>query len=245
MKFRPTNTFATMIEPSQAVLDYIKKHNPGFVPMPAPSFDIMPRRAAHIDFNIATAFDRHTVFRISYLPFVFFDVIWDYIDTLMDLARIIGNKETRRLSRALRQIRADYDYKRAKTLDWEHRQRIAKHAQQFIEESDPLNWAWKVIHSEYKRKNPDLLPEWVMFIAQADLVCAMFAALTRYARHFDPMITAKAGRKLHTILPNEVRRMQILIPEYLGGMPHTRIRRLVDAVLFKDFLTQPLTDEIE
>lgn len=234
-----------MIEPSQAILDIIKKHNPGFVPMPAPSFDIMPRRAAHIDFNIATAFDRHTVFRISYLPFVFFDVIWDYIDTLMDLARIIGNKETRRLSRALRQIRADYDYKRAKTLDWEHRQRIAKHAQQFIEESDPLNWAWKVIHSEYKRKNPDLLPEWVMFIAQADLVCAMFAALTKYARHFDPMITAKAGRKLHTILPDEVRRMQILIPEYLGGMPHTRIRRLVDAVLFKDFLTQPLTDEIE
>lgn len=234
-----------MIEPSQAVLDYIKKHNPGFVPMPTPSFDIMPRRAAHIDFNIATAFDRHTVFQISYLPFVFFDVIWDYIDTLMDLACIIGNKDTRRLSRALRQIRADYEYKRAKTLDWEHRQRIAIHAEQFIEESDPLNWAWKVIHSEYKRKNPDLLPEWVMFIAQADIVCAMFAALTRYARHFDSMITAKAGRKLHTILPDEVRRMQILIPEYLGGMPHTRIRRLVDARLLKDFLTQSLTDEIE
>jgi len=36
-----------------------------------------------------------------------------------------------------------------------------------------------------------------------------------------------------------------LIPEYLGGMPHTRIRRLVDARLLKDFLTQPLTDEEE
>lgn len=229
------------MQPNNAILDFIKKHNPGFVPIPAPTFNVMPRR----EFDLVTAFDRHMVFRISYLPFVFFDVIWDYIDTLMDLARIIGNKDTRRLSRALRQIRADYDYERAKTLDWEHRQRIAKHAQQFIEESDPLNWAWKVIHSEYKRKNPDLLPEWVMFIAQADLVCAMFAALTRFARHFDPMITAKAGRKLHTILPDEVRRMQILIPEYLGGMPHTRIRRLVDAVLFKDFLIQPLTDEIE
>lgn len=234
-----------MNQPPKAILDYIKKHNPGFVPMPAPSFDIMPRRAAHTDFNIATAFDRHTVFRISYLPFVFFDVIWDYIDTLMDLARIIGNKETRRLSRALRDIRAEYDRERAKTLDWEHRQRTAIHAEQFIEESTPLQWAWKVIHSEYKRKNPDLLPDWVMFIAQADLVCAMFAALMRYARHFDAMITAKAGRKLHTILPDEVRRMQGLIPEFMGGMPHTRIRRLVDAVLLKDFLTQPLTDEIE
>ena len=28
-----------------------------------------------------------------------------------------------------------------------------------------------------------------------------------------------------------------------GEMPHTRIRRLVDAALFKDFLTQSLTDE--
>ncbi len=234
-----------MERPPKAILDYIKKHNPGFVPMPAPSFDIMPRRAAQTPFDITTAFDRHTVFRISYLPFVFFDVIWDYIDTLMDLARIIGNRETRHLSRALRQIRADYDHERAKTLDWEHRQRTAKHAQQFIEESDPLNWAWKVIHSEYKRKNPDLLPDWVMFLAQADLVCAMFAALTRYAAHFDAMITKKAGRKLHTLLPDEVRRMQGLIPEYMGGMPHTRIRRLVDAALLKDFLTQPLSDEPE
>lgn len=142
-------------------------------------------------------------------------------------------------------IRAAESTKRAKTLDWEHRTRIAEHAQQFIEESEPLTWAWKMIHSEYKRKNPDLLPDWVMFIAQADLVCAMFAALMRYARHFDAMITAKAGRKLHTILPDEIRRMQGLIPEYMGGMPHTRIRRLVDAALLKDFLTQPLSDEPE
>lgn len=232
-------------EPPKAILDYIKKHNPGFVPMPAPSFDIMPRLAAQKPFDIETAFDRHTVFRISYLPFVFFDVIWDYIDTLIDLSKIIGNKETRHLSRALRDIRAEYDHERAKTLDWEHRKHMAEHAEQFNEESKPLKWAWKVIHSEYKRKNPDLLPDWVMFVAQADLVCSMFAALMKYARHFDAMITQKAGRKLHSLLPDEVRRMQGLIPEYMGGMPHTRIRRLVDAVLFKDFLTQPLTDEIE
>lgn len=102
-----------MIEPSQAVLDFIKKHNPGFVPIPAPTFNVMPRR----EFDLVTAFDRHTVFRISYLPFVFFDVIWDYIETLMDLARIIGNRETRHLSRALREIRGEYDRERSKTLE--------------------------------------------------------------------------------------------------------------------------------
>lgn len=148
----PPNKYLNGGFPAKAILDYIKKHNPGFVPMPAPSFDIMPRRAAQTPFDITTAFDRHTVFRISYLPFVFFDVIWDYIDTLMDLARIIGNRETRHLSRALREIRGEYDRERSKTLDWEHRTRIAKHAEQFIEESKPLTWAWKMIHSEYKRK---------------------------------------------------------------------------------------------
>lgn len=233
-----------MPPPSREMLDFIKKHRPDAMPMPSPTFGIAPRPAQK-EFDIATAFDRHTVFRISYLPYVFVDVIRDYIDTLNNLAMILKVRELRHCSRALNELWRDYDRDRSMTLDWEHRKRIADHAEQFIEESTPLQWAWKVIHSEYRRKHPDLKPDWVMFIAQADLVCSMFAALFRYARHFDAMITKKAGRKLHSLLPDEIAKMQRIIPEYLNGIPHTRIRRLTDSILFKDFLTQPLTDEEE
>lgn len=229
--------------PPKAILDYIKKHRPNVMPIPAPQFNLMPQRPVQRDFNIATAFDRHTMFRISYLPYVFVDVIWDYIDTLNDLAKILHIRETRHCSRALNELWRDYDRTRSQSLDWSHRKQIADHAQQFIDESTPLQWAWKVIHSEMKRKNPDLSPDWVMFLAQADLVCSMFAALIRYARHFDAKVTEKAGRKLHSLLPDEIYKMQRIIPEYMNGIPHTRIRRLVDSVLFKDFLTQPLSDD--
>ncbi|MCM1165185.1 MAG: hypothetical protein NC110_00210 [Ruminococcus sp.] len=229
--------------PPKEILDFIKKHRPGMMPLQPSPFSVMPSRPVQRDFNIETAFDRHTVFRISYLPFVFFDVIWDYIDTLNDLAKILKVRETRHCSRALNELWRDYDRTRSRILDYDHRKNIADHAEQFIEESPTLQWAWNVIHSEYRRKNPDLLPDWVMFIAQADLVCSMFAALIRYARHFDDMITKKAGRKLHSILPDEIYKMQKIIPEYMGGMKPTRIRRLVDAALFRDFLTQELTDD--
>lgn len=217
-------------------------------PMLAPSFSVLQRRAVQKvvkPFDLETAFDRFTAFRIAYLPFVFFDVIWDYIETLMDLARILRIRETRSLCRALQDIRNEYDRERIKTLDKEHRDKTARHAQQFIDECEPLKWSYKVIHSEYRRKNPDLLPDWLMLIAQADLICGMFAALIRYADHFDKMIEEKAGRKLHSLLPDEVRRMQGLIPQFLGDIPHTRIRRLVDSTLLQDFLTQPLTDDEE
>lgn len=196
-------------------------------------------------FDIKNAFDRFTLFRLSYLPYVFIDVIWDYTETLMDLAKLLRVSETRKLSRALKELRLEFERGQQRILDLDHRQHLADHAQQFIDECQPLRWAWKVIHSEHKRKNPDLLPDWVMFVAQADLVCAMFAALMRYADHFDKMIADKAGRKMHSILPDEIKRMQGLIPEFMGGLPHARIRRMVDSVLLNDFLTQPLTDDKE
>lgn len=235
-----------MPTPPKSMLDFIKKHCPDAMPMSAPVFpglDIAPRRVSRQEFDLEKAFDRHTLFRISYLPYVFFDVIWDYIETLMDCAIIVRLTETKRLSRALKDIRREYDLDRAKHLDAEHRKNMSDHAQQFINESPALAWAWKVIHSEYRRKHPDLKPDWVMLIAQADLVCSMFAALMCYARHFDKMIADKSRQRLHSILPDEVKRMQGLIPEYLGGIPHTRIRRVVDAVLFNEFLNQELTDE--
>lgn len=235
-----------MPTPPKSMLDFIKKHCPDMKPNPAPVFpglDIAPHRMMQEEFDLEKAFDRHTQFRISYLPFVFFDVIWDYIESLIDCAIILRLTETKRLTRALKDIRREYNLDRAKHLDAEHRKNMSDHAQQFIEECETLNWAWKVIHSEYKHKHPDLLPDWVILIAQADLVCSMFAALNRYARHFDKMIADKSRRKLHSILPDEVNRMQGLIPEFLGGIPHTRIRRVVDAVLYNEFLNQELTDE--
>lgn len=229
-------------------LDYIRMQHPGFIPMPAPSLSVLPRRAAQREikpFDVGTAFDRFTAFRIAYLPFVFFDAIWDYIETLMDIARILRIRETRSLCRALQTIRDDYDREQIKMIDKVEREKTSQHAQQFIDESEPLKWSYKVIHSEYRRKYPDLSPDWVMLIAQADLICGLFAALIKYAEHFDKMIEEKAGRKLHSLLPDEIRRMQILIPQFLGNIPHTRIRRFVDAAMLDDFLTQPLTDEIE
>lgn len=214
-------------------------HTPSFMhPLPI-------TRRVQRDFDITTAFDRHTVFRISYLPFVFFDVIWDYIDSLMDMTCFLRIHETKKLNRAMREIRADYDYFRSKHLDFDHREKTREQSEQFVDESEPLKWAWRVILSEVKKKNPDMDKDWVMFVAQCEITCSLFAALRKYANHFDKMITEKAGRKMHSILPDEFNRMHILIPHYMGDIPHTRIRRVVDHILFKDFLEQPLSDEKE
>lgn len=210
----------------------------------APSLQIGQVRKVEREFDLTTAFDRFTVFRISYLPYVFFDVIWDYIESLMDLTCILRISETKRLNRALKEIRADYDRMRAKCLDCEHRQNIADHAQQYIDDSTALKWAYTVIHSEYKRKFPDMKTDWVMLVAQTQTLMAMFAALKKYAAHFDKLVTAKAGRVMHSILPDDVKRMQILVPEYMGDIPAVRIRPLVEAALLKDLFNQEFTDEL-
>ncbi len=37
-------------------------------------------------------------------------LIWDYIDSVLDMARLMRRQETKRLSRTVKELRKDYDY---------------------------------------------------------------------------------------------------------------------------------------
>lgn len=70
--------------------------------------DIQPRAVQSQPRNLSDEIDEDLLFRFGYVPFVIAEVAWDYIDTIFDLAYILKIKETRKVNRALKDLRSDY-----------------------------------------------------------------------------------------------------------------------------------------
>lgn len=63
-----------------------------------------PVRSAHLSEEI----DEELLFCFGYVPFVIAEVAWDYIDTIFNLSAILGISETKKICRALKNLRSDY-----------------------------------------------------------------------------------------------------------------------------------------
>lgn len=64
--------------------------------------------------EIKSKIDKETLFLFSFVPFVIAEIAWDYADSCINLAILLRIYETKRLSRRIRELRREYDWKRSR-----------------------------------------------------------------------------------------------------------------------------------
>ena len=170
--------------------------------------------------RIDRMFNREELFRIAYVPFVIAELVWDYADTVIILAKSLNNPATRRLSRAIRNARSDYDRLRHQYIDDEHRKRELENGYVFEDAIQSITNQLLInlrvdINSEYPNLNEssrDLL----IAVHQCSI---MSKALLRYLAKQSARIETRVGHAIGKMLPPSYYVMDKLIPEFIGDKP--------------------------
>lgn len=170
--------------------------------------------------RIDKMFNREELFRFAYVPFVIAELVWDYADTVIIMAKSLNNPATRRLSRAIRNARTDYDRLRHQYIDHEHRERELENGYVFEDAIKRITAQMLLnvridINSEYPALNDDSR-DLLLAVYQCHI---MSKALLRYLDKQSERIVKRVGHPIGKMLPPSYYVMDKLIPEFIGDKP--------------------------
>lgn len=177
------------------------------------------REIAHRE-RIDKMFNREELFRFAYVPFVIAELVWDYADTVIIMAKSLNNPSTRRLSRAIRNARTDYDRLRHQYIDNENRERELENGYVFEDGIKRITNQMLMniridINSEYPALNDDSR-DLLIAVHQCNI---MSKALLLYLDNQSARIAKRVGHSIGKMLPPSYYVMHKLIPEFIGDKP--------------------------
>lgn len=189
--------------------------------------------------KLSKILDHDTLFRFAYVPFVIAELVWDYADTIIDLSITMRLKETKKLSRAIRELRRDYDRLRSTYIDQQHRDSETQNMYMF---EDGVSDIFKTLlvnlrcdlMYEYPQLSPDSL-NYLLAVYQCDI---LLKSLLRYVRWQTEKIEKIVGHKIGRILPIEIYRLDKLVLEFVGDKPVSDRFDSLKETYIKTFATQ-------
>lgn len=196
------------------------QRNAAFSPMVSGVCDFLreqERGRVTCELDIAKRLTKDELHRVAYLPFVIAEVVWDYADTLCDLAVIMRESKLKRLCRAVKELRRDYDRSRAPFLDAATQAKEEEHMIGFQEELNDFFYKMRLaVTAEIHTKHGHLESEGEMLVVACHMGVICFRALRKYTAWADALIERKCGRARHSIMPDQIRRLGFLLPEFAG-----------------------------
>lgn len=118
---------------------------------------------------------------MAYLPFVIAEVVWDYVDTILDLACVMRLQPTKRLCRAMRELRLDYDRSRAPFIDAKSREVETEHMIAFQDEFRAyFNKLWLAVKFNLRQRHGQLEENSEMLVCSVHMAMVCFKALRKF-----------------------------------------------------------------
>ena len=121
------------------------------------------------------------LFRVAYVPFAIAELAWDYAGTVMDIAAVIKDSDTRRLGRAIRKLREEYNQHRFKFIPREYRDGERENSLLFEANISKLMQLYTVnVKAEIQRLNLQLDASYTLMLVALWQFKLVAAALMRY-----------------------------------------------------------------
>lgn len=168
---------------------------------------------------------------------------WDYAETCRDIAAQMGIPETRRLSRAVRELHEDYSrLHRASLSDAD------------IKKETDLGLLFEQLCERHLRKlnhgiasedrNASINDDYLMLVKAVQMAMAVMDAMRLYAAECDRWIM-RHGVYAHSILPDHFKRLAVLLPEFAGDCYNkdSESRRITARALLNELKTIDIYDE--
>ena len=73
------------------------------------------------ELKLSQILDSETLMRFAYVPFVVAQLAWDYVDTVVCVSGMLNIKATKKLCRAVRELKREYDLVRSPYVNDAHR----------------------------------------------------------------------------------------------------------------------------
>lgn len=182
------------------------------------------------------------VFSITYVPFVIAEVAWDYADTILNLAAMMRLRETKKLCRAIKDLRIEYDRKRFEVIDDNWRKSETENMIMFQEtlSEEYFGKIYRTFKDKLMQSYSDLEENSVMLIASVYCCKTVIAGLMRYCQAQEKVVSAILGYEINSIMPKQVNRLNTLVSEFVGDSPLTDIEPTIR--VFAEELAEYIND---
>lgn len=169
---------------------------------------------------VEKALSREELFRLAYVPFVIAELVWDYADTIINTASRLDCPDTRRICRAIRKLKQEYDRTRYHFIGDEERAREMDNAEIF-EDIIAGHVSQMMMHIRLAMDNdtPDLLPDWRTMLTAVHQCRVLSQALMLYTSEQEARTARRIGKPIGRILPPQSYALHDLLPEFFGDMP--------------------------
>lgn len=187
------------------------------------------------------------LFKMSALLFVIGRLVWDYADTVLDLASQMKlGGETKKISRTIREIRRRWEIFRQKDFDSAHDRKEFDLAMIFEDLTrEHLNKLCNAIRVEVSKKY-DLNDEQIMLIQAVMETLTVFDAMKMYAGQCDRFIKAYYPTAPHSIIPDEFPQMIRLVPRFIDEYYYnSQARSLTARILLNEINSIDVVTEKE
>lgn len=189
--------------------------------------------------KLSKMLDKDTLFRFAYVPFVIAELVWDYADTIIDIAIIMRLGETKKLCRAIRELRRDYDRVRAPFIDDAHRDSETENMYMF---EDGVNDIFKTllvnIRCDLNGEYPELAQDYLDLLTAVYQCDILLHSLFRYVRMQTEKIEKIVGHRIGRILPDEMYQLDALVIAFVGDKPVSERFISVKETYIKTLATQ-------
>lgn len=170
--------------------------------------------------NVTETFNREELFRISYVPFVIAELVWDYADSVVLMAAELNIKETREPSRLIRQAREKYKRWQVEMLKKDFTDIEMANAYVYEDATAHITGQFIMnLRADLKRCYPNLTTGTVHLLEATYQCLIMFRALMLYMERQRDRVFKRTGKNMGFMLPKEFLYLKHLIPLYIGDKP--------------------------
>lgn len=169
------------------------------------------------------------IFSITYVPFVIAEIAWDYADTILDIAVMMRLHETKKLCRAIKDLRIEYNRKRFEVIDDNWRKSETENMIMFQEtlSHEYFSKIYGTFKDELMQTYPELETNSVMLIASVYCCKTVIAGMMRYCQAQEKIVASILGHEINSIMPKQMNRLNTLVSEFVGDSPLADIEPVI------------------
>lgn len=182
--------------------------------------ELEAQREMQKELKLSQILDTETSMRFAYVPFVVAQLAWDYADTIVDVASMLKLHPTKKLCRAVRELKRQYDRVRYEFTNHAHTNSEIENMYVFEEGvSDLFSLYLKNIEFDLNSEYPNLEEDYRNYLLAIYQCHIVLQSIYRYCEMMKEKVEKIVGHQIGDVLPKELRRLDILVMAFVGDKP--------------------------
>lgn len=160
--------------------------------------------------------DTDTTFRWLHIPFVMAELVWDRLDTINNVCRLIHLEHGRKLNRQINEIHRDFNSKKRCLIEGDCHNAQVEHGEAMIDEMEKdIASYYQLIYKAVGEKFPELNNDERMFVSAIHEARMLYAAIKVYNEKFRNILKRDFGLTTKDIMPADFWKLDAIVIQFM------------------------------